>query len=106
MISYVMLNADGVVCQHGQCSEEAHLPQVEGMTIEIVEDETSLMIVEPEATYQDFRRMDYPTFGDQLDALWRVMSKTEAFAADPEAQAMFARIQAVKLQYPKSTEDS
>jgi hypothetical protein len=106
MISYVMLDAAGVVHQHGQCSEAAHLPQVEGMTVEIVEDADSLMVVPPETTYQDFRRMDYPTFGDQLDALWRVMSKTEAFAADPEAKAMFARIQEVKLQYPKSTEDS
>lgn len=106
MIKYVMLDADGVVCQHGECSEESHLPQVEGMTVEIVEDDSLLVVATVEATYQDFRRMDYPTFGDQLDALWRLMSKTEAFASDPEAQAMFNRIQAVKLQYPKVTEDS
>ena len=106
MINFVLVDAEGVVRQHGKCSQKEDLPQVEGMTVNVVDDDLGPVLPLEQNSYQDFRRMDYPTFGDQLDVLWRVMSKTEAFAADAEAQAMFKRIQNVKTQYPKQLKDT
>jgi len=43
--------------------------------------------------YYAKRRAEYPSIGDQLDAFWK---------GGAEAEAMLAKIQAVKDKYPKS----
>lgn len=43
-------------------------------------------------TYADKRRAEYPSIGDQLDALWK--------GGDAAAE-MLAAVQAVKAKYPK-----
>lgn len=48
--------------------------------------------ISPTTDYQALRRNEYPSIGDQLDALWK---GGEALAE------MAARIQAVKDKYPK-----
>lgn len=45
--------------------------------------------------YQRLRAAEYPTIGDQLDALWK--------GGDAAAE-MLAKVQAVKNKYPKGTE--
>jgi hypothetical protein len=45
--------------------------------------------------YQKLRAKEYPTIGDQLDALWK--------GGDAAAE-MLAKVQAVKNKYPKGTE--
>ena len=47
--------------------------------------------VDPEA-YIAKRAAEYPPIGDQLDALWK---------GGAEAEAMLAKVQAVKQKYPK-----
>jgi hypothetical protein len=47
--------------------------------------------VDPEA-YIAKRQAEYPPIGDQLDALWK---------GGAEAEAMLAKVQAVKAKYPK-----
>lgn len=47
--------------------------------------------VDPEA-YKYQRAAEYPSIGDQLDALWK---------GGAEAEAMLAKVQAVKAKYPK-----
>jgi hypothetical protein len=42
--------------------------------------------------YQRQRAAEYPSIGDQLDALWK---------GGAEAEAMLAKVQAVKQKYPK-----
>ena len=42
--------------------------------------------------YQEKRRLEYPSIGDQLDALWK---------GGEAAEEMIARVQAVKNKYPK-----
>ena len=42
--------------------------------------------------YQRERAAEYPSIGDQLDALWK---------GGAEAEAMLAKVQAVKQKYPK-----
>jgi hypothetical protein len=42
--------------------------------------------------YQRERAAEYPPIGDQLDALWK---------GGAEAEAMLAKVQAVKAKYPK-----
>lgn len=42
--------------------------------------------------YQQARAAEYPTIGDQLDALWK---------GGEAAAAMLAQVQAVKAKYPK-----
>ena len=44
------------------------------------------------STYATFRSLEYPSIGDQLDALWK---------GGDEAAAMLAKVQAVKAKYPK-----
>jgi hypothetical protein len=44
-------------------------------------------------TYAQLREMHYPPIGDQLDAFWK---------GGAEAEAMKAKIDAVKAKYPKS----
>jgi hypothetical protein len=46
---------------------------------------------DPEA-YIAKRKAEYPSIGDQLDALWK---------GGAEAEAMLAKVQAVKAKYPK-----
>jgi hypothetical protein len=43
-------------------------------------------------TYKYARSKEYPPIGDQLDALWK---------GGAEAEAMLAKVQAVKAKYPK-----
>lgn len=43
-------------------------------------------------SYQRNRAKEYPPIGDQLDALWK---------GGAEAEAMLAKVQAVKAKYPK-----
>lgn len=43
-------------------------------------------------SYSEKRQMEYPRIADQLDALWK---------GGAEAEAMKAKIQAVKAKYPK-----
>jgi hypothetical protein len=50
--------------------------------------------VDPNA-YKYNRAREYPTIGDQLDALWK--------GGDAAAE-MLAKVQAVKNKYPKGTE--
>lgn len=42
--------------------------------------------------YQEKRRLEYPSIGDQLDALWK---------GGKAAEEMLARVQAIKNKYPK-----
>ena len=44
--------------------------------------------------YKTKRGLEYPTVGDQLDALWK---------GGEAAAAMLAQVQAVKAKYPKGT---
>jgi len=51
--------------------------------------------VEAYAKTQEYifkRKAEYPNIGDQLDALWK---------GGAEAEAMLAKVQAVKQKYPK-----
>jgi len=50
--------------------------------------------IDPEA-YKYKRQSEYPSIGDQLDALWK--------GGDAAAE-MLAKVQAVKTKYPKGTE--
>lgn len=45
------------------------------------------------------RGMSYPSVGDQLDALWKIVSSIQG---DPSAEEIRAKIQAVKMKYRRS----
>lgn len=52
--------------------------------------------------YRARRRLDYPSTGDQLGALWSAVDKLAgAKGLPPEAQAVLDGIKAVKTRYPK-----
>ena len=58
-----------------------------------VEDKVAELIqARKDIQYQRDRRKEYPPIGDQLDALWK---------GGAEAEAMLAKVQAVKTKYPK-----
>jgi hypothetical protein len=84
---------DGFLVRWGTCAE-GELPVIEGCVVTHGAPPADLpMPPEPEKTYSELRRRDYPPIGDQLDALW----KGGAAMAEMRAQ-----IEAVKLRHPKS----
>jgi hypothetical protein len=54
-----------------------------------------VVVYPPAPTYAALRQQEYPTIGDQLDALWK--------GGDAAAE-MLAKVQAVKAKFPKPTE--
>lgn len=46
---------------------------------------------------QKKRAKEYPSVGDQLDAIWKILNKTP----DAQSDAIKSQIQAVKEKYPK-----
>lgn len=77
----------------GQFSNEESLWgfTYEQLTQKIAEIEAS----DAALSYQEKRKFEYPSIGDQLDALWK--------GGDAAAE-MLAKVQAVKAKYPKPTE--
>jgi len=49
-------------------------------------------VTPPSPNYEQLRRKEYPTIGDQLDALWK--------GGDAQTE-MLAKVMAVKAKYPK-----
>lgn len=49
-------------------------------------------------TYADQRRAEYPSTGDQLDALWKFYQQGD----EATLQAMLEQVMAVKERYPKA----
>ena len=47
--------------------------------------------------YVELRKRDYPTVGDQLDAIWKELTPV----VDGEADVMKKKIEAVKVKHPK-----
>jgi hypothetical protein len=102
MIHYLIHGADGKLRQRGHCANEADVPNIPGLNVEIVEeDDPRWPTVPVRDGYQDLRRMDYPTFGDQLDAIWDVLNSAGLLANNPRAKAVYDRVKAVKTRYPK-----
>lgn len=52
--------------------------------------------------YKELRRNEYPPIGDQLDAIWKMLTPP----AGSEAEAMKAQISSVKAKYPKPVNTS
>lgn len=51
--------------------------------------------------YRKLREKEYPSLGDQFDALWKAMDRGEL----PKIQPFYDDIKAVKDKYPKSIID-
>jgi hypothetical protein len=49
---------------------------------------------------RDLRASTYPSIGDQLDAIWKVL-EAASVPLPPEAAEMLKRIKAVKARFPK-----
>lgn len=46
------------------------------------------------------RAAEYPSVGDQLDAIWKAFAAMDPAAVPAPARDMLERIQAVKARYP------
>ena len=104
MIEYLVLKPDGSVLQRGKCPAEQDIPQLEGYTTEVIDQEDSRQPNKPpEPTYVEYRAMDYPAIGEQLDVLWKAITSMGNVAQVPEVKAMLDRINAVKAKHPKIT---
>lgn len=102
MIHYLLLNNTGVIVQRGQCHSLAEVPAAPGLTSEVIDpSDTRQPVGPPPPTYADYRAMDYPPVGEQLDALWRIVQTHKLAAGDPAAQALLDRVQDVKTRFPK-----
>ena len=61
---------------------------------EVAYDKNAVQVYIDANAYKDKRVAEYPSIGDQLDALWK--------GGDAAAE-MLAKVQAVKTKYPKVT---
>lgn len=61
-------------------------------------DNLSAPFVEPQQTYADKRRSEYPVIGNQLDMLWHELNNSGSLSTDGE---WFNTIQQVKENNPK-----
>jgi len=59
---------------------------------EVAYDKAAVAAEAAKNVYKTKRAAEYPPIGDQLDALWK---------GGAEAEAMLAKVQAVKNKYPK-----
>lgn len=59
----------------------------------VTQQEHDAITFDPVLGYADYRRREYPSVGDQLDALWK---------GEKDADEMKQRILKVKERYPKS----
>lgn len=101
MIHYILKNPDGSVFQRGVCGGENEIPQINGLTPEVIEmsdmRHPSTQVREP--TYVDYRSLAYPSIGSQIDALWHAMDD----GLLPKIEPMYSDIKSVKDKYPKPT---
>ena len=91
------LHKDGILLGTGDCQDgmERHHASP-GVSVDLGDPPLSLKPRVFEKTYVQKRREDYPTVGDQLDALWKGLH------GEPEAmEAMRLKISAVKEKHPK-----
>jgi hypothetical protein len=51
--------------------------------------------------HRPLRAAAYPSIGDQLDAIWKMLETLHPVSSSVEAEAMRDRIRAVKVQFPK-----
>jgi len=99
MIHYILVDNTGRVCRRGIAANKLEIPVVAGLSSIIVDEsdkrrpETAIVVDVGHA-----RRMQYPSVGDQLDALWKALGP---LIEHPEAEAMLARILAIKEANPK-----
>ena len=92
MKPFVVKNAAGEVMRYGHAPDDMlHLQAMEGETVEEGEYVSSPVDLPP-LTYAGLRSRDYPSVGDQLDALW---TGGEALIS------MQQKIFAVKAAHPK-----
>jgi hypothetical protein len=68
---------------------------------EYQEHEASL---QPEKTYQELRQPEYPSIGDQLDAIMKWAFTEREIGLPEELKSLAGKCMAVKSKYPK-TED-
>ena len=84
-------NADWVI--RGDIVDWADTNQIKPTDEEIRAEVARLQVEAAANAYKTKRAREYPPIGDQLDALWK---------GGAEAEAMLAKVQAVKARYPKS----
>lgn len=101
MIHYILLREDGSVCQRGSCPSEREIPAIAGCRAEIIAaDDERRPSQGSGPTYREFRQMEYPPIGDQLDALWKLVGEM-GVPIEGEAGKIIAKIRAVKDLHPK-----
>jgi hypothetical protein len=102
MVDYTVFDAEGRVVRRGKCPQTIieHQAFNEGETV--MEGEHTDMIEEEQAysKHTVIRQRSYPSIGDQLDVLWKIVAAVPAFQI-PEAVEMLERIQAAKDAAPK-----
>lgn len=101
MIHYLLIDGNGDVRVRGCCSYEDEVPTMDGCVVEIIEPtDARTPNPEPPYNYKRQRLAEYPTIGDQLDALWKALGP---ILEHPEAEAMLNKIMEVKSAHPKPT---
>jgi hypothetical protein len=101
-VAYYVTGENGNVIRAGRCNPEMVDAQVINMgeSVHLGEAPVSETTDEVVVTHTVARKPEYPSIGDQLDVLWKLLTaKPELLTS--EALAMAEQIAAVKKTYPK-----
>lgn len=98
MIHYLLTTQSGEIFQRGKCESEALIPRIPGLSYHIISESdprrpNNLL----PSTYDNLRRIEYPSIGEQLDGIWHAMDQ----GLLPKIEPMYSQILAVKQKHPK-----
>ena len=82
---------------------------VNGVTVPLTAEEEKAILAEWDANaiasaaiaYKSSREQAYPTPGDQLDAIWKLVQANPAIVIPLDVQPVIDQINLVKAEYPK-----
>ena len=101
MQAFTVFDRDGRVVRKGHCPKDLIELQAmeEGETV--MEGDLEDMIAKEPEVYRHTIVRQYPSLGDQLDVIWKLLQARPELLT-PEATDMIARINAAKETYPKT----
>lgn len=94
------LHKGGYLHGTGSCQDGMeHLHARDGLQVGLGDPPPHLAPAQYDHPYQFKRRSQYPSMGDQMDALWHAMKD----GILPKVEPFFSDIEAVKNRYPKQS---
>jgi hypothetical protein len=105
MITYYITDANGHLVQSGYGQppflEDGWVLSEGAPSVDLISSTEAYRASLLYSDYISYRMHEYPSIGDQLDALWKLIIANQDKIDLAEAAPLLAAVQAVKEKYPK-----